>query len=148
MTTTALAATTARSQRGEPATAPIELDRQPLLHALPFLDHRSARRTVERGTATPGHYLALEDGETEALYPLGDGVTHVGRSLASELRFEHPQVSRRHAIIARYGHHVRALDDRSSAGTFVNGTRVVAVELLDGDVLRIGPLVLRCVRVR
>jgi len=34
------------------------------------------------------------------------------------------------------------LDDRSLAGTFVNGLRVTATDLTDGDVIRVGPIVL------
>jgi hypothetical protein len=113
-----------------------------------YLDHRCAKRTVPRAAAPPGHYLALGDGADAPLYPLVEGVTHVGRSLSAELRFEHHQVSRRHAIIARYGNHVRALDDRSSSGTHVNGRRVVAVELVPGDVVALGPLALVYERIR
>jgi pSer/pThr/pTyr-binding forkhead associated (FHA) protein len=73
---------------------------------------------------------------------------HLGRSTAADIRFEDAHVSRRHAIVVRYGRHVRVLDDRSSAGTFVNGARIIAAELSDGDVVRLGPVTVRYVVVR
>ncbi len=113
-----------------------------------LLDHRVAVNAVSWAEAMPGHYLAVADGEgVERLIPLDDAITHVGRAVASDLRFEDVHVSRRHAIIVHYGDHVRMLDDRSSGGTFVNGRRVVAVDLADGDVVRIGPIVFSYVRV-
>jgi pSer/pThr/pTyr-binding forkhead associated (FHA) protein len=62
----------------------------------------------------------------------------VGRSLAAELRFDDATVSRRHARIAREGDEVRVLDDRSLNGVFVNGERVDARVLKDGDELVVG----------
>ena len=73
---------------------------------------------------------------------------HIGRSIGADLRFEDAHVSRSHAIIVRYGRHVRVLDDRSSAGTYVNGVRILAIDLSDGDVVRLGPIALRYVVVR
>ena len=50
--------------------------------------------------------------------------TRVGRSLAADVRFDDPTVSRRHALIVRQPDGVRVLDDRSLNGVFVNGERV------------------------
>jgi pSer/pThr/pTyr-binding forkhead associated (FHA) protein len=133
---------------GEAPTAPLQPDSLGTAgDALDRLDHRSLERTLAPEQASPGHYLALGEAGRERLLALSEGITHLGRSGSADVRFEHPQVSRRHAIIARYGHHVRALDDRSSAGTFVNARRIVAVDLEDGDVVRFGPLSARYVRV-
>ena len=104
------------------------------------LDHRSRREAVPQGDAIPGHYLSLENDHETLLVPISDRVTHIGRAATADLRFEDPRVSRRHAILVRYGRHVRVLDDRSSEGTFVNGSRVVATDLSDGDVVRLGPV--------
>ncbi|HET9720625.1 MAG TPA: FHA domain-containing protein [Solirubrobacteraceae bacterium] len=105
------------------------------------LDHRSRHHAVTPADAQPGHYLTLEGLEGEVLLiPIEDRITHIGRAGTADLRFEDPRVSRRHAILVRYGRHVRMLDDRSSEGTFVNGTRVVATDLSDGDVVRLGPV--------
>jgi pSer/pThr/pTyr-binding forkhead associated (FHA) protein len=50
-----------------------------------------------------------------------------------------------HAILVRHGRHMRVLDNRSSNGTYVNGRRIIATSLEDGDVLRIGALAMRYV---
>jgi hypothetical protein len=114
-----------------------------------LLDHRAAINAVSLAQAMPGHYLAITDGDgDEHLLRLDDAITHVGRAVASDLRFEDVHVSRRHAIVVRYGDHVRVLDDRSSAGTFVNGRRVIATDLTNGDVVRLGTIAFTYVHVR
>ena len=64
--------------------------------------------------------------------------TRVGRSLAADVRFDDPTVSRRHALIVRQPDGVRVLDDRSLNGVFVNGTRVEGRVLRDGDEIVVG----------
>jgi hypothetical protein len=126
---------------GELETAPFEPLLAPRRDAFELLDHRSRARAIPRRQALPGHYLGLvdDDGETW-LIPINDRVMHVGRANGAALRFEDARISRRHAIVVRYGRQVRVLDDRSAAGTFVNGARVVATTLEDRDVVRLGPV--------
>jgi pSer/pThr/pTyr-binding forkhead associated (FHA) protein len=62
----------------------------------------------------------------------------VGRSLAADVRFDDPTVSRRHALIVRQADGVRVLDDRSLNGVFVNGERVEWRVLADGDEILVG----------
>jgi pSer/pThr/pTyr-binding forkhead associated (FHA) protein len=114
----------------------------PAVHdSIASLDHRSRSIAIRPADAPPGHYLSLESEESDGLLlPVEDRVTHIGRAATADLRFEDPRVSRRHAILVRHGRHVRVLDDRSSEGTFVNGTRIVATDLTDGDVVRLGPV--------
>ena len=86
----------------------------------------------------PGQYLIFErDSKTEAI-PLEREWTRVGRSLAADVRFDDPTVSRRHALIVRQPDGVRVLDDRSLNGVFVNGERVEWRELRDGDEIVVG----------
>jgi len=85
-----------------------------------------------------GEYLVYElDGET-AVMPLTREGTRIGRSLAANLRFDDPTVSRRHALIVREGSELRVLDDRSLNGVFVNGRRVESSLLRHGDEIFIG----------
>jgi hypothetical protein len=113
------------------------------------LDHKVRARAIAAADALPGHYVVMTDADrVEHLIPLADAVTHVGRASTADLRFDDVHVSRRHAIMVRYGDHVRVLDDRSTAGTFVNGRRVVATDLLDGDMVRLGPITFSYIRVR
>jgi pSer/pThr/pTyr-binding forkhead associated (FHA) protein len=102
-------------------------------------EERSAWLASAREQVTdPGQYLIFErDGKTEAI-PLEREWTRVGRSLAADVRFDDPTVSRRHALIVRQADGVRVLDDRSLNGVFVNGERVEWRELLDGDEIVVG----------
>ncbi len=86
----------------------------------------------------PGEYLAYEeDGET-VLVALTQEWTRVGRSLAADVRFDDPTVSRRHALLVRQPDGVRVLDDRSLNGVFVNGERIEWRMLKDGDEIVVG----------
>jgi hypothetical protein len=87
----------------------------------------------------PGQYLAYRgaDGEVVA-FALRREWTRIGRSLAADIRFDDPTVSRRHALIVRQPDGLRVLDDRSLNGVFVNGERVEWSTLADGDEIVIG----------
>jgi hypothetical protein len=88
--------------------------------------------------AGPGQYLVFErDGRTHTV-ALEREWTRVGRSLAADVRFDDPTVSRRHALIVRQPDGVRVLDDRSLNGVFVNGERVEWRALADGDEIVVG----------
>jgi pSer/pThr/pTyr-binding forkhead associated (FHA) protein len=93
--------------------------------------------------AEPGQYLAFRDGEEVRVAPLTREWTRIGRSLAADVRFDDPTVSRRHALIVRQADGVRVLDDRSLNGVFVNGERVEWSVLSDGDEIVVGRHVLR-----
>ena len=119
----------------------------PIVDALPLVDHRARRRAIPAQDAAPGRYLALQDGEETVLVALDREVTHLGRGFTADVRLEEQRVSRRHAILVQRGATVRLLDDRSANGTFVNGRRIVESDLNDGDVILIGPVLLRYVEV-
>jgi len=86
----------------------------------------------------PGQYLAWYDGSGVRVASLEREWTRVGRSLAADVRFDDPTVSRRHALIVRQADGVRVLDDRSLNGVFVNGERVEWRVLSDGDEIVVG----------
>jgi hypothetical protein len=119
----------------------------PILDSLALLEHRTRSRAISRRLAPFGHYLAFADDGTEWLVPLDTKVTHIGRGLTSDVRVEEQRVSRSHAILVRHGHHTRLLDNRSANGTFVNGRRIIATNIADGDVIRIGPVVMTYLQV-
>jgi pSer/pThr/pTyr-binding forkhead associated (FHA) protein len=127
----------------EQITAPLDArDTEPILDALALLDHRTRQRAIGRRLAPFGHYLAFEQDGEKWLVPIDSNVTHIGRGLTADVRVEEQRVSRSHAILVRHGHHTRLLDNRSANGTFVNGRRIVATNIVDGDVIRIGPVVM------
>lgn len=93
-----------------------------------------ARERIEQ----PGEYLCYEDSGEMRTVALTREWTRVGRSLAADVRFDDPTVSRRHALIVRHADGVRLLDDRSLNGVFVNGARVDGRTLKDGDEIIVG----------
>jgi predicted nucleic acid-binding Zn-ribbon protein len=93
-----------------------------------------ARSRIE----APGDYLVFEDQGEMRLVALEADWTRVGRSLAADVRFDDPTVSRRHALIEHQADGVRVLDDRSLNGVFVNGERVESRLLADEDEIIVG----------
>ncbi len=85
-----------------------------------------------------GQYLAYEEDGAAVVHELTREWTRIGRSLAADVRFDDPTVSRRHALVVRRADGVRVLDDRSLNGVFVNGERVEWHALRDGDELVVG----------
>src|SRR3954454_13395964 len=88
--------------------------------------------------SAPGQYVAWVDSGGVRVAPLEREWTRIGRSLAADVRFDDPTVSRRHALIVRQADGVRVLDDRSLNGVFVNGERVEWRVLSDGDEIVVG----------
>jgi pSer/pThr/pTyr-binding forkhead associated (FHA) protein len=80
----------------------------------------------------------MDSGQVSVI-PVSDGWMRIGRSRSADLRLDDPTVSRRHAIVVRTDQgRIRALDDRSLNGVYVNGKRVDWSPLKEGDELRIG----------
>jgi pSer/pThr/pTyr-binding forkhead associated (FHA) protein len=105
----------------------------------PSAEHRAALVASARAEVTePGEYLAYDDAGRLRVVALSKEWTRVGRSLAADVRFDDPTVSRRHALIVRQPDGVRVLDDRSLNGVFVNGERVEWRALRDGDEIVVG----------
>ena len=114
----------------------------------PTVDVGAVAREVEappawldrlRSEIGEGPHLAYIDDDEPALFALPEGWTRIGRSAAADLRLDDPTVSRRHALVVRTdADELRALDDRSLNGLFVNGERVEWAPLADGDELEIG----------
>ncbi len=102
-----------------------------------------ARAALEQ----PGDYLVYEEGQELRTIGLTREWTRIGRSLAADLRFDDPTVSRRHALIVRHPDGVRLLDDRSLNGVFVNGERIDGRLLQDGDEIIVGRYRISFVRV-
>lgn len=91
-----------------------------------------------RDTLAPGSYLVYNDGTSTETFAIGEGWVRIGRSLSADIRFEDPGVSRRHALVVRQPDGIRAVDDRSLNGIFLNSERVEWSVLEDGDQLTVG----------
>jgi|SRR5919197_4594452 predicted RNA-binding Zn-ribbon protein involved in translation (DUF1610 family) len=86
-----------------------------------------------------GQYIAYEEEGERIVVELQGGWTRVGRSGSADICLDDATVSRRHALIVRTPEdELRALDDRSLNGLFVNGERAEWTPLRDGDELEIG----------
>jgi hypothetical protein len=85
-----------------------------------------------------GQFLVYDDDGDAVVHRLTREWTRVGRSLAADIRFDDPTVSRRHALVVRQPDGVRVLDDRSLNGVFVNSERIEWHQLSDGDELVVG----------
>jgi pSer/pThr/pTyr-binding forkhead associated (FHA) protein len=124
------------TERIQPATTPGTTSAHLMRPAPVDRDEQiaAARERIDQ----PGEYLCYEDGGELRTIALTREWTRVGRSLAADIRFDDPTVSRRHALIVRQPDGVRLLDDRSLNGVFVNGTRVDGRTLSDGDEIIVG----------
>ncbi|HEX8441269.1 FHA domain-containing protein [Archangium sp.] len=96
----------------------------------------------------PGHspaFLYVERGPGAGqLQPLKQGVLVLGRASSSDLRLQHPSISRRHAQLTRRGDQLSLKDLGSQNGTFVNRVRLTGeVELHAGDEVALGNALLR-----
>ncbi|MFY0569245.1 FHA domain-containing protein [Archangium lansingense] len=96
----------------------------------------------------PGHtpaFLYVERGPgVGQLLPVKQGVLVLGRASTSDLRLQHPSISRRHAQLTRRGDRLTLKDLGSQNGTYVNRARLTSeVELRSGDELALGNAILQ-----
>lgn len=122
-----------------------EAPKRQVEEADPSLEWLEEARTALRA---PGEYVLYEDGQDIKAVALTREWTRIGRSLAADVRFDDPTVSRRHALVVRQADGVKVLDDRSLNGVFVNGERVEWRALDDGDEIIVGRYRLTFVSVR
>jgi pSer/pThr/pTyr-binding forkhead associated (FHA) protein len=95
----------------------------------------------------PGDHLVFADGGSLKVHPVAGEWTRIGRSASSDIRFEDPTVSRRHALLVRRPDGLKVVDDRSLNGICVNGERTGIHLLEHGDTIQVGRHVLHFVRV-
>lgn len=78
------------------------------------------------------------------LIPVKQGPLVIGRASVSELRLQHPSVSRRHAQLTRVDERFYLKDLGSQNGTFVNKVRIeTEIELFPGDEIAVGNALLK-----
>jgi pSer/pThr/pTyr-binding forkhead associated (FHA) protein len=111
---------------------------QAIIELMPTAEDETWLSELRTGLDEPGQYVAYHSGGDVVAYGLEREWTRIGRSLAADIRFDDPTVSRRHALIVRQPDGLRVLDDRSLNGVFVNGERVEWSTLADGDEIVIG----------
>lgn len=72
------------------------------------------------------------------IFPLDQTVINIGRKSDNHLVIENPCVSRYHAQIRKTRGKYFIFDLNSTAGTFINGERIIREELKPGDVISLG----------
>lgn len=112
----------------------------------------SARATVPLGAieidtgSTPRTanfaLLTVEGVPPGAVYVV-EGTSRIGRSDENDIVLNDPSVSRTHAVVEIAADRVRLRDLDSTNGTFLNGRRIRAAALRDGDEVRMGNTRLR-----
>ncbi len=81
-----------------------------------------------------------ENGERKD-FPLGEGITLIGRQEDCDLRIPLSEISRKHAQLVIQETSVTLRDMGSANGTYVNNRRVTEQDLTPGDHIIIGPVV-------
>lgn len=84
--------------------------------------------------------MFLENGSRRE-FPLGEGMTIIGRREDCDLRIPLADISRQHATLIIQGGEVTLRDHGSANGTYVNNQRITEVVLAPGDHIVIGPVV-------
>lgn len=98
-----------------------------------------------QGTEFKPAFLYVERGPGAGqLLEVKQGTVVVGRASVSDLRLQHPSISRRHTQIKRVGEQFFVKDLGSQNGTFVNKERIATeVEVKPGDSIAMGNALLR-----
>ena len=84
--------------------------------------------------------LLVQESTGAREFELVDLEVNIGRELDNTLRLSDPSISRHHAVIRRVGAGYEIKDLESSNGVLVNGTRVEAAALQDGDRVTLGQM--------
>lgn len=90
--------------------------------------------------AMPAAALSYSDSNGRHTVVLRGDSTTLGRLPGQDVVLSHPQVSRRHAIIVQENGAYVVIDQKSTHGTFLNGSRIERAALLPGDELHLGSI--------
>ncbi len=102
------------------------------------------QHTNETDPQTTKYYLVVttDDGDTNTVYPLDDGLIGVGRSTANDIVIVEPELSRNHFRLKRTAKGYTIEDLGSTNGTVVNGELITEPRLLYADdIITIGTMV-------
>lgn len=104
-------------------------------------DHlRSQASQSIPGPRTSTAVLVFDDEGEVHEYPLGPGVSKIGRADQNEIQIVKPGISRKHATVELTAEGYILRDLQSNNGTYVNGDRISEHLLANGDVVEVGPV--------
>jgi pSer/pThr/pTyr-binding forkhead associated (FHA) protein len=107
-------------------------------------EEMQAQYGMEQPETKPA-FLYVERGPGQGqLLEVKQGTVVIGRASVSDLRLQHPSISRRHAQVKRIGEQFFVKDLGSQNGTFVNKQRIATeLEVRPGDTLALGNALVR-----
>ena len=88
-------------------------------------------------------FIVLQGSDLGKQILIHDESLSIGRSKRADLEFNEPSLSRVHANLNKSTKGFCLQDNNSTNGTFVNNIRVQSKELNDGDVIRMGVVILK-----
>jgi len=103
------------------------------------------RASYGAAEASKPAFLYVERGPGAGqLVQLKQGALVIGRASVSDLRLQHPSISRRHAQFKRIGEQFFVKDLGSQNGTFVNKNKIeTEIEVVPGDLIAMGNALLK-----
>jgi diguanylate cyclase (GGDEF)-like protein len=104
---------------------------------------RDMRGVVEVAAKQQALLIVLSEPRLGSRVLLSETAVEIGRGATGGLMLDADSVSRKHARVEWSGSNHRIVDTGSTNGTFVNGSRVQAHELRDGDRVQIGKVLLK-----
>ena len=114
------------------------------------MTHHDRTTILKRRIATPsdadtGHYLTIVQGEEGGRrFEIGEGLVSIGRTAPCGIVLPDSEISRKHCSVALFAGEPMVVDEGSTNGTFVQGTRIAgATTLVHGALVQIGRHVLR-----
>jgi two-component system cell cycle response regulator len=96
------------------------------------------KELTRRSQRDRAYLIVLAGNEVGKMFKLDEGDTVIGRSHRADVRIDDDSISRMHVKMSLYGTKVGIEDLGSSNGTLVNGERISAHGLRDGDKIRLG----------
>ena len=101
-----------------------------------FTVETPGRDTQEESYTYTGSKPAIINRDTGETFILCGNIVSIGRSRSNDIKLQSPAVSRHHADLVLYEDGWAIVDASSSAGTFLNGSRISEPQLLfEGDVI-------------
>ena len=87
----------------------------------------------------------LQDGKEVSRVSLHRDKSFIGRMSQNHIILDHASVSRSHALISKNSGKFFIIDQGSQNGTLINGRVVLQEEFKSGDLISIGPFILKLV---
>jgi hypothetical protein len=102
-------------------------------------DEIQFRKMLERGNLP---WFEFSVGQEQGNYQIASPRLTIGRDNSSDWIIEHPTVSRKHVELTFLDYTYTLTDLGSSNGTMVNGSHISSIELMHGDVIQLGEVIL------